>query len=182
MMQASRKRVRLSWHPTWTPQIEKWTAWQIQKNLWRFDRAEDVDDIMQDAHLLWVKLERKYPIVNEAAHFVALYKTSLSRMFLDKVKRKSRSISSFPTEELTEELSLEGMPNLGHLNLLLEEIPDELKSVLRALTTGRVRLKLDRPPPKKPRPRENFNMRLKRQLSLGMDDPVGELRSYFINS
>ena len=173
----------MSWHPTWTPEIEKWTAWQIKKNLWRFDKAEGPDDIMQDARLLWIALERKYPIVNEAPHFVALYKTSLTRMFIDKARLRQKSVDCHhePVEEVAEKFSLEGTPNFGHLSLLLEEMPDELKTVFRALTTGRVRLKLDRPT-KKLRPRENLNMRLKRQLSLTMDDPVGQLRNYLINS
>lgn len=68
--------------------------------------------------------------------------------------------------------------NAGQINLLLEEMPDELKIVLGALTTGRVRLKLDRPTTST-RHRENYNMRLRRRFNLSMDNPVGELRDYF---
>lgn len=152
--------------------------------MWRFDLVEEPSDIMQDARILFWVLSKKYPVVNESKHFFAIYKTSISRMFHDKSRRMQRSAidQKVCAEEAATELQLEGsLPNYGHLNLLLEEMPDELKMVLRHLTTGRVRLKLDRPS-KVLRKRENHNMRLKRLLPLSTNDPVGDLRSYFINS
>lgn len=182
MQKASRKRALLSWRPTWTSQIEGWAAKQIKANMWRFDRAEDFDDLMQDARLLFFVLGKKYPIVNEQAHFFALFRTSLSRMFIDKSRIKQKSVIDQNTcaDEIVEDLQLHGTPNYGFVNLLLDEMPDELKIVLRGLTTGRVRLKLDRPA-KKLRHRENHNMRLKRRFSLTSEDPVGDLRNYFVN-
>lgn len=178
-----KKRAQLSWHPVWSKQVEIWTAKQIQKNLWRFDRVEEFPDIMQDARLLFFTLEKKYPIVNDMRHFFALYRTSLNRMFTDKARLKQKSVIDHNVflDDIIDALHLEGTPNYGHLALLLDELPDELKIVLRALTTGRVRLKLDRPT-RTLRWRENHNMRLKRRFSLSMSDPVGELRNYFANS
>lgn len=178
-----KERAQLSWHPVWSKQIEIWTSKQVQKNLWRFDRVEEFKDVMQDARVLFFTLERKYPIVNDMRHFFALYRTSLNRMFTDKARLKQKSVidQNVFLDEIIDALHLEGTPNYGHLALLLDELPDELKTVLQALTTGRVRLKLDRPTRAMCK-RENFNMRLKRRFSLSMSDPVGELRSYFANS
>lgn len=138
---------------------------------------------MQDARLLFFTLQKKYPLVNEAPHFFALYRTSLTRAFIDKTRKLLRSAidQEVDATEVVEDLQLTGMPNYGYFNLLLEEMPDELKLVLGALTTGRVRLKLDRPT-KTLRRRENHNMRLKRRLLLSSKDPVGDLRCYFANS
>ena len=175
---AQRERVPFAWHPTWSREVEGWTIKQIKKNLWRFDRSEDVHDIMQDARLLWVTLEKKYPIVNESQHFFALYKTSLSRMFIDKARVQQKSVIDTNThaEDVAENMQLQGTPNYGYFNVLLEEMPDELKLVLRALTSGRVRLKLDRPT-KSLQLRENLNMRLKRRFpNLTTSDPVGDLQ------
>lgn len=184
MKNASRKRVAISWRPEWTPKIETWTAWQIKQNMWRFDRIEEPKDVMQEAKLLFWTLQKKYPVVNQAAHFFALYKTSLYRTFHDKARLMQRSIidQDKNAEDVAIEMQVEGnLPNCGQLNLLLEEMPDELKLVLRALTTGRVRLKLDRPT-KVSRPRENHNMRLKRRFAVASTDPVGDLRGYFANT
>lgn len=175
-----KERAQLSWHPVWSEQIEIWTSKQIRKNLWRFDRMEEYRDVMQDAKVLFFTLEKKYPIVNDMRHFFALYRTSLNRMFTDKARLKQRSVidPNVFLDEIIDVLHLEGTPNYGHLALLLDELPDELKTVLRALTTGRVRLKVDRPT-RTMHQRENYNMRLKRHFSLSMSDPVGELRNYF---
>ena len=175
-----KKRSQLAWHPIWSKQVEIWTSKQVRKNLWRFDRIEEFSDIMQDARVLFFTLEKKYPIVNDMRHFFALYRTSLSRMFIDKARLKEKSVidQNIFLDEIIDTLQLEGIPNYGHLALLLDELPDELKTVLQALTTGRVRLKVDRPT-RTMHQRENYNMRLKRRFSLSMSDPVGELRNYF---
>ena len=179
-----RIRNRMEWSPVWTAKIESWTAGQIKVNLWRFDAVtEQFDDVMQEARILFWELKKAYPIVNEPAHFFALYKTSLLRRFTDKSRLKQRSAIDQNTcaEDAANQLQLEGnLPNLGYLSLLLEEAPDELKLVLGALTTGRIRLRLDRPTTSK-HPRENHNMRLKRRFSLQTTNPVGDLRSY-VNS
>lgn len=177
------KRVRLSWRATWTPEIEKWTAHQVRKNLWRFESTDDFDDVMQEARLLFHVLERKYPIVNEAGHFFALFKTSLCRMFIDKTRRKQKSAidQQVCVDDATMEVIMPGTPNYGYFNLLVEEMPQELKLILRELTSGRVRLKLDRPN-QNLRPRENHNMRLRRRFQLATKDPVGDLRGYFADT
>lgn len=182
MPEASRKRATINWRPEWTPKIERWTTYHINQNLWRFDRIDGFDDLLQQARILFWELSLKYPAVNEPNHFFALYKTSLLRRFTDKARARSRSV-------IDRDVSVDGSPegfesrvgyaiNAGQINLLLEEMPDELKTVLGALTTGRLRLKLDKPTTST-RPRENYNMRLKRCFALTMANPVGELREYF---
>lgn len=158
---------------------EAWTAKQVKANIWRFDRMNDFEDIMQDARFLFCKLERKYSTVGDPAHLFALYKTSLSRMFIDKSRKKRDSLNDliYPIEDTVFSLP-SNEPNLGTLALILDEMPDELKTVLKHLTTGRVRLKLNKST-KKVRYRENLNMRLKRRFSLTTADPVGDLKAFF---
>ena len=172
----AKQRVKPNWHLPWTPEIEKWTAAQIRINLWRFDPSLDgFDEVMQDAKMLFWKLGKHYPIVQQASHFFSLYRTSLTRMFVNKTRVKSKSIdNTVNIEDLGEEPLLQGIPNYGYFNLLLEEMPEELKLVLSALTDGRVRRTLEKP---SKAPRENHNMRLKRRLpNLSLDDPVGDLK------
>lgn len=172
-----RARVKAAWQPDWK-RIEKWTAARIRENLWRCDRSEDFDDLMQQARILFWKLTTEYPIVNNSNHFFALYKTSLLRRFVDKSRKRSRAVPSVSINDVDGVDDRFGYTlNAGHLQLLLEEMPDELKIILSSLTSGRVRRKLDRPTTSKRR-RENHNMRLKRRFNLSMNDPVGALREY----
>jgi hypothetical protein len=176
----SKARVKAAWpQPVWTKEIKKWTATQVRLNLWRFDPAIDsFDDVMQEAHILFLTLLKKYPIASEAAHFFTIYKTSLARMFIDKARLRQRSAidQTVNAEAVIEDLQLPGVSNYGYLNTLLDEMPDELKLVLRALTQGRYRLKVDRLTATS-QPRENFNIRLKRQFpSMTLEDPAGDLK------
>jgi hypothetical protein len=171
-----RKRILPNWQPAWNNKIEIWTINQVKKNMWRFDPVDEISDVMQEARLLFFKLTKKYPMVSKDYHFFYLYKTSLSRLFIDKSRKKQKVVETDCLDEIGE-IGVHGVPNYGYLNLLVEEMPDELKTVLRYLTTGRIRHKLDRPT-QKPLPRENHNMRLRRQLPIAMVDPVGDLRRF----
>lgn len=180
----SRRRAVLSWIPEWSTKIEAWTSYQVSKNIWRFDRIEDHEDLMQQARILFWQLSERYPNITEPAHFFALYKTSLLRRFIDKARARQKSLidQNVDAADVAEKLEVEGnLPNCGTLAKVLEEMPDELKSILRALTTGRVRRTLDRPPSIAKRYRENHNMRLKRQLNLTSEDPVGDLKNYILS-
>jgi hypothetical protein len=175
----SRARKHLVTFPTWSREIEGWTRKQIKN--WYFGPSEDHDDLMQEARILYWQLENIYPTVTDAPHLFALYRTAFKRRLIDKARKMKRRITdALPIAEVVE-LPESNMQNMGHLSMLLEELPSELKIILRALTTGRVRLKLDKPT-KKLRHRENHNMRLKRKFALDMADPVGELKAYFANS
>lgn len=180
-MENRRKRVVPSWHPAWDKNIQGWTASQIRRNMWRFDKSDDFEDVMQEAFMVFMKVERTYPIVNNGAHFFALYKTALRNFFHDKTRALQRTVPTESMDEIGDPLVEGHMPNLGHLSLILDEMPDELKTVLRALTTGRVRLKLDKST-KKLRQRKNHNARLKRHFHLSSANPVGDLKSYLLNT
>lgn len=177
-----KQRVQPTWQrPVWTPELNRWTSKQIRQNLWRFDVIEDFDDVMQEARLLFFTLERMYPAASNRPHFFTLYKTSLLRKFIDKTRKKQRTvIGQEQIDDYADSPQLEGTPNYGPASLLLNELPSELKLVLQALTTGRVRLKLNKST-KKLRPRENHNMRLRRRFSLTTLNPVGDLKAYLSN-
>jgi hypothetical protein len=181
MIKTQRERLVTLSPVEWTPQIGRWVTAQIIKNLWRFDRVDGFDDVMQEARLLFFKLQRTYPEVDQPAHLFSLFKTSLNRMFIDKARKRQTAITEQPLEECTEGM-LPNSPliNGAHLSLILEELPSELKTVLGALTSGRVRLMVDRRT-KKPRIRENYNQRLKRKFSLTIKNPIGELKASLSN-
>jgi hypothetical protein len=144
--------------PEWTPEIEKWTKAQIRANRWRFDRLDEDEDVMQEARLLFHLLQQTYPVATDAPHFFSLYRTSLFRKFHDKSRKKLRTIQD---KTVAEPVDRPCHDNCAALAILLDELPDELKLAAKFLTTGRVRLKLDKPA-RKLRQREGLNARLKR--------------------
>jgi len=177
----SRIRKRVKEVHFWNKEIELWTSAQIRRNLWRFDKIYEFEDVMQEARILFFKIQKKYSHITEPAHFYTLFRTSLKRMIIDKARKRRRSIVYDPATSAEEIFAGMTEYNSGHLALILEELPSELKIVLRALTTGRLRLKLDRPT-KKLRHRENANMRLRRKYNLSTEDPIGELKAYLSNT
>lgn len=176
---ASSKRLELISYPTWSEVIEKWSLNEIRLNKWRFDASEDTEDLLQDCRILFFKLENFYPTVTDTPLFFTLYKTSIKRMFIDKARKQRRRITGLtPIDDCAENQLPQDSPT-AHLRLILEELPDELKIVLRLLTPKRVRLKVE--VPRKYRVRENFNMRL-RQRGISLNDPIGALKTYLANS
>ena len=174
----TRQRLIALSHVQWTVQIEHWTIGQIRRNLWRFDTIYEFEDVMQEAQLLFYKIRRYYPLVDEPANLFSLYKIALGNLFTDKARKRRATISTDPIEDTM----FQGIDvNMGSLAFILDNLPSELKLVFEALTTGRVRLKVDRTT-KRPRLRENLNTRLKRKFSLSMTDPVGELKTYLSNA
>jgi len=177
---ASNQRLELVSYPSWSREIEKWSLNQIRKNIWRFDTSEDEDDLLQDARILFFKLERKYPTVTDAPHFFTLYKTSLKRMFIDKARGQRRKLRDVvPLDEMHEN-ALPQVTSSPLLGIILEELPEELKLALRDLTSGRVRLKLNMPRRKCRSVRENFNMRLKRR-GITLHNPTSALKAHLAN-
>lgn len=134
------------------------------------------DDLMQEALIKFFKLKTKYPDVEKATHFNALYRTSINNMIIDKARERRKRLADTRLDEVLEEhLPESNLQNYGAASIILQEMPSELKAVVHLLTSGRVRLKLDRPT-KKLKSRENHNARLKRQL--GLTDAVGTLKAY----
>lgn len=158
-----------------SPELKRWTASKIRSNLWRFDPMHDFDDIMQEALIKYYKLKERYQ-VDSPAHFATLYRTSISRMIIDKARERRKRLADTYLEDVTEEMLPESnLQNLGLTSIILQEMPSELKAAVHLLTSGRVRLKLDKPT-KKLRFRENHNMRLQRRL--GLANAVGTLKAY----
>lgn len=86
-----RHRERL-WEPEWNNEIIGWTRKFVIQNRWRTETYNDIDDLMQDAHIVFLKVRDKYPQVTEAAHFMSMYKTSLWRHFMDRGRKLKNDI------------------------------------------------------------------------------------------
>jgi hypothetical protein len=167
MQRAKRARVFITWEPVWEDTFSSWAISTIRKQRWRCDIIEDEEDLLQDAHLLFLKLAARYPRVIEARHFMALFKTALNNHIHDKsryLQRKHACHVELPMD--TSELCIGHIgdtTNAGYMAALLAEAPEELKLALALLTEEPHRLEALITPKE---PRENLNMKLRRILGL----------------
>lgn len=164
-----RERAKLDWSPQWEGPIKNWALKHIRKNRWRCDRIHERDDLLQEAHLIFMKLCLKYPRVTTPGNFMALFKTSFSNYIHDRssyLQRKQachvelhQDVSDVFSESIGE------TTNSGYLAVLLSEAPDELQMALTLIAENPQLLRAD--PTNEPR--ENLNMKLRRILGLRAD-------------
>lgn len=133
------RRKAFPWKPTWEPEISGWAFNHIQKNMWRLESINDIEDWMQDAYLVFLKVQETYPRVVEAPHFMALYKTSLRNYLHDKSREYTRKQGiideGFDPEDTSEvgdkpDLTLGVSHNDGPLMALIANATPELKLLL----------------------------------------------------
>lgn len=161
-----RTRASTGWLPQWDDKIQKWTRGFVSKNLWRCDNIHDVDDLMQDAYLLFLKIKHAYPRINKSSAFLNVYKAALRNALHDHARGMmvknpvfvdtfEDDASSFYADRIVGEVT-----NNGYLAALLQEAPEELRMALALLNNNpeAVRGDGDR--------RENLNQKLRRLLNV----------------
>lgn len=168
-----RARVRLSWSPKWEGHIRGWATNFIRKNQWRCDRLHDFDDLLQDAYLVFLKIQERYPRVVHPPHFMALYKRALSNQFHDmsRLRRKLRTAFVDTCAETALEHHTEAPDT--YLEAIIAEAPEAAKLAIKLI--------MDRPDLLRQETtslRENLNMKLRRILGVGEEfDFAGSIRN-----
>lgn len=123
----------------YTPQfkgpIEGYVVNFINRNLWRVASSMEFEDLMQEAHVVYLKLCQRYKNV-DAPHFMALFKTSWNRRFTDLSHIDTHCRAQIGDSDLApnETRFLDSLPgDLCHDGMLLTAIrqaPSEVQSVL----------------------------------------------------
>lgn len=155
-------RPTLTWSACWGGATENWTKSFIKQHRWRCDRIHDFDDLLQDAYLTFLKVERRYPRAAGQAHFMTLYRTALKNEMHDRArymrrKREQHQDTSVDAADLTSGRIGE-VGHDGYLNLLIEKAPEGVRLALECLEQN---------PPELHHQNghcETLNMRLKRVL------------------
>ena len=131
-----RVRATLTWSPCWEGPTKQWALGFVKKNLWRCDRIHELDDLVQDAYLTFLKICKKYPRVIRQAHFMTLYRTAMSNEMHDRARYVRRK------RELHEDTSVDAadlpgrigeVSNDGYIAVLLEQAPEPLREALICL-------------------------------------------------
>lgn len=179
---AKKVRVRLPrktvevWKPEWEPKVRGWALKYIRENKWRFEHLHDVDDLMQDAYLVFLKVCDSYPRVVDPPHFMSLYKRSLSNFLTDRSReyaRKQNIIDESVYIPATEELppaadkSLIPFYDSGPLEALLRNGPEELRLLIDFIKDDANLVKLRQPQREaRGQPRMNIDQRLSSLLGV----------------
>lgn len=167
------KRTRLDWNPKWEPEISGMTYKYLKKNLWRCESIHSIEDLMQDAYLLFLKLCDFYPRVIEPPHFMSLYQRSLANMITDKARtKKYKSEIIDETVDVSEKIKTTGsIPaqitfSEGPLYTLIEQGPPELKMFFSILNNEEKLKELRKTRTEKFEPRKNLNQRISDVLGI----------------
>jgi len=126
----------MSYKPEFKGPIEGWVVNQLKTQYWRVAGTMGRDDVMQEAYLVFLRCQRKYPEIDTAKHFMALFKTAWSRQFTDfaNADTASRIITEMPRVRIDDDyVELEpvgALDNDGYLAVLLREAPREVNMVL----------------------------------------------------
>jgi len=174
-------RVRLEWYPEWDGVIKAYTIKFLRENLWRYDPVLcGMDDLLQDAYIVFERCTVKYPRVMHAPHFMALYKTALLNELIDlankNIERKSAFVDGV---EDVSELAC-NLADEGSVSIVLANAPPEVLLLLSVFASDRHLQEL-RKPSRRHRglPRPSFNTRIKRILGLDSDaDLVAAFREW----
>ncbi len=108
----------------------------LKKNYWRVASTMTYDDVQQEAYLVFVRVDRLYPDV-EDKHFMALFKSAWARQFVDfahadtareiecQIPEYRSESGEYVQVEYAGELS-----NGGELATAIRQAPSEVKAVL----------------------------------------------------
>lgn len=166
----SAKRTRLDWTPEWNSVFFGWSRKYITENKWRCDPVLDIDDLMQEAYFVFMKVTEAYPKVVEPRHFMAIFKSSL-RNHIFTLSRTERNrlncMSHTEIDPLEIATHIKDYNNEGYLRCLLNEAPEELKLFLNAFNDEYLLEEMRKPiRNKETKLRESFNTRLSKLVGL----------------
>ncbi|MNK87230.1 hypothetical protein D3C87_1071610 [compost metagenome] len=127
----------MPYSPEWKGPIEGWTANFVAAHMWKVERTQQRADVMQEAYLVFMKVSRRYPELDDPRHFMALYKTSWTRRFTDLANADTADRvtvgmgSTAPGEDGEQEREFVGVTdNDGTLAVLIRQAPAEVKQVI----------------------------------------------------
>lgn len=130
----------MSYTPEWKGPIEGYVVNYIAKNGWKVAAMMDREDAKQEAYLVFVKCRERYQ-VEDAPHFMALFKTSWHNRFLDMAEKdmdhRACMVPDVPASsggDFEERGHAEGragdLENEGLLRIMVREAPEEIRMVL----------------------------------------------------
>lgn len=77
-------------HQVMEESTRRWVIKQAIRNYWRIESCIGVDDLVQDAHMHYIRLAVRYPAVTDKPQVMALFKRTFVNHIHDLSKKKSK--------------------------------------------------------------------------------------------
>lgn len=140
-------RNRKVYIPKFKGEVEGYVVNFVRRNYWRVAEIMEKEDVMQEALFIFLKLQRQYNYIDNAAWFMGLFKVAFSNHFNDlsntttrqKVLKEALNKPSAMsgTEEGVESILVhEHNTNEGYFVCIIEQAPKEVRAVLSLLATA----------------------------------------------
>lgn len=120
--------------PKYNGPIQGWAVNYSAANAWKVSAIMELDDLLQESYMIFLKCKARYPVLEEAKHFMALYKRAFTNHVTDLAELASRS-----KDETDHDISVIHMThcgetdNDGRLATLLRQAPREVQMVLNLM-------------------------------------------------
>lgn len=122
------------YQPVFKGPIEGWVVNYTKAQFWRLQATMEWDDVMQEAYLVFLRCSNKYPGLQEAKHFMALFKQAWIRQVTDLAYLDSRHRVSSTSTEIAEDGYIQEqvgeLDNDGQLSILMRQAPSEVRMVI----------------------------------------------------
>lgn len=112
----------------------------LKKHLWRIAATHTYEEAMQEAYVMFLDCARRYPDLDTAQHFMALFQVSWHNQLHDLSKRATSARATCSLEQLSTSVEDGGSgapmefvgdtENDGFLSVMLRQAPSEVSMVL----------------------------------------------------
>lgn len=130
----------LEYRPSWHGSIENYAAKYVRRFAWKLQPSYDVQDGMQEAYIVFLRLQQKYHGIDTPQHFMALYKTALSNRVTDLAAEVTKHrLQSLTQDDECDEPVVEAVgatDNDGALRVAIEQAPNDVKLVLALMLSA----------------------------------------------
>jgi DNA-directed RNA polymerase specialized sigma24 family protein len=121
-----RTKADVGYKPQWDGKVKEWARKYLYKHRWRCDSINEIEDLMQDAFLLYLKVVDYYPAVRRDCHFITLYQTTL-RNYVTECSRQMRVRKGVLVDG---EADASEYSNWGYVMAALAKTSDDLKKAM----------------------------------------------------
>ena len=121
--------------PRFDKRIAGWSATYAKKHVWKFGGQLDVDDLMQEA---WVVFQRcrERAIFENSKHFMGYFKTAFSRKIIDLTRTNTRKALLGAGVNLPNPELLESTDHALEAAKLISRMPDEIRLIVQAVLSN----------------------------------------------
>lgn len=142
--------------------VRKWIARTARENFWRVQSFYEIDDLIQDGYICYMKVRSRYPQAKKPAHIMRLLQVTFKNHIQDLARRRTIERRVMETEAVRYSNFID-----PESHALFQSAPDYVKEFFRfVLSDASKKLRTPYGPNYRGRGRETTHERLCRFLAL----------------